>query len=310
MYRVAIIRKGRLLLGIQFHILRKKPYNLVEPSNRLLPVRCCFDMKLQHLFSIVLVLVFGIHSLWGQGAIDGYMKGRGNTDVAVSYAREGYDVYNFGAEPRPVDIRINSIGFFIEHGVNDSIDLVFTTAYLDLDPQNRGIQDAILALKYRNQYRKFRNGGSWTTLTAVGLGFPLGGYSTETTNPIGERALSFQARLVGQYQSPNGVFAQLQSGFDFRIEPQNLFAVPVLVRAGWAGRFLYADAWLERYQTLNSGTNTQIAGGEGSSWWKVGSTLYVPISGSFGVVANVARILGGENIGESTRLGGGVVVRL
>lgn len=248
--------------------------------------------------------------LFGQGAIDGYLKGRGNTDVAITYAAESYETYYFGSDPQSVDIEIQSVGFFLEHGISDSIDLVFTTAYLDLNAENRGLQDAILALKYRNQHKKLRDGGSWTMLTAVGLGFPLGGYSTETSSPIGERAISFQARLVGQWQSASGIFAQLQSGFDFRIEPQNLFAVPVLIRTGWAGKLLYVDGWVERYRTLNSGTNTQIAGGEGSSWWKVGGTLYVPLNQKLGVVANAARILAGENIGESFRVGGGLVVRL
>ena len=248
--------------------------------------------------------------LYGQGAIDGYLKGKGNTDVALTYATESYDTYFFGETAQSVDIGIRSVGFFVEHGISDSIDLLFTTAYLDLDASNRGIQDAIIAMKYRNQYRQFDNGNSWTMLTSVGVGFPLGGYATDTQNPIGERAVSFQARLVGQLQTKNGLFFHAQSGFDFRLEPQNLFAVPVLLRVGWAGKLLYVDGWIERYRTLNSGTNTQIAGGEGSTWWKTGGTLYVPINRRLGVVTNAAVVLSGENIGASTRVGAGLVVRL
>ena len=243
-----------------------------------------------------------------QGAIDGYLKGAGNTDVAVTYAQEGYDTYYFGTEAQAVDIELSSVGFFAEHGISDSLDILFTTSYIQLNDQ-RSLQDAIVAIKYRNLYQT-STAGTTTVLTSVGVGFPLGGYSTEVATPIGERAISFQARILAQYQTSNGLFGHVQTGFDFRIEPVVQFAVPVLVRAGYAGRHIYFDAWLERYHTLNAGRNAQIAGGQGSRWWKVGGTVYVPIIPRLGVVANAARILSGENIGESFRFGGGLVVRL
>lgn len=248
------------------------------------------------------------HALVAQGAIDGYMKGTGNTDVAVSFSQEGYDTYFFGEDAQEVDIAIKSVGFFLEHGITDSLDLVVTTSYLELNDQ-RGLQDAIVAVKYQNLHQVTAS-GTTTVITSAGIGFPLGGYSTEVATPIGERAVSFQTRILAQYQTPTGLFGHLQTGFDFRIEPVNQFAVPVLVRGGFAGKYFYADAWLERYHTLNAGRNMQIAGGQGSRWWKVGGTVYVPIVPGIGVVANAARILSGENIGESFRFGGGLVVRL
>lgn len=243
-----------------------------------------------------------------QGPISGFMAGRGITDIALGYSTESFNSYLFGDEKRDSRLTTESANLFIEHGFTDTLALVVNIPYLWIDEENRGLQDGGFYLKYRNQHKQYTS-GYLNLITSIGLSFPLSGYPKDSETPIGLRAINFQSRFQGQYVSDFGLFFQLQSGVDFQFLQELLPAVPVLFRTGFGARHYFVEAWIESYNTLNSGVDTRISGGSGAQWLRIGGSLYLPVVERLGIVLGSSRILSGRNIGLSTRWNVGVVYR-
>ena len=256
------------------------------------------------LFSLLLTT----NSLLAQGPISGFMPGRGHTDIALSYSYESYDTYKFGNESQDISTITRSASLFLERGLTDTMSLVFTLPYLVVDHQNRGFQDGILVLKYRNAHQKPANGQrSW--ITSVGVSTPLSAYPVDTERPIGIRATVFQGRFLIQQQWNMGLFLHLQTGFDFRIIPDAQAALPVVARIGWAGRRLYLESWMEWQHAFQPGVDERIGAGTGSSWQRIGGTIYYALHPQLGVLVGGAKFLNGRNIGLANRVNVGVVYK-
>ena len=87
-------------------------------------------------------------------------------------------------------------------------------------------------------------------------------------------------------------------------------AFPILLRGGLGTRHFYFDVWLEQYQGVNGNSaNENLASGTGSTWTRTGGTFYVPVRPWVGLFTGGALILGGKNIGQSSRWNLGVVFR-
>ncbi len=263
-------------------------------------------MFIKKCFSWLLGLLPGV--IFAQGPVSGFFPEDGETVIAVTLATENFERYNFGSDSRLVSQTSRGVSCFLEHGLKTNTSLILTAPYIYVDEDDRGFQDASIWLKYRNHHQE-KGDQKWTTATAIGLSFPISDYPVSTSNPIGSRATLFQGRLVVQYQAPFGVFFHLQSGIDFRVIPSVQSALPVLFRVGAGSRWLFAEAWMEYYNTFSNGIDPTIAAGEGSDWIRTGGTLYVPVVPALGVYLNGAFVLDGENVGLSRRFGMGVVVR-
>lgn len=237
------------------------------------------------------------------------MPGRKITDVALSYSTESYSKYLFGEEERTIANTIQSLSLFIERGISDSFSLVLSLPYLWIDDKNRGLQDATLFIKYRNEHKRFEK-GALDFITAVGLSFPASGYTIDSETPIGERATVFQGRFLGQYKFDMGLFLHLQTGINFRLIPTAQSSLPLLFRVGFGGRRYYVDGWLEYLTTFNAGVDDQVFGGAGSKWVKIGGTLYYPITSKWGTFIGGSHTLSGKNIGLAARWNTGMVYKL
>lgn len=233
----------------------------------------------------------------------------GQIDLALSYSSERFSTYYGPDGPEEVDQRFQAYQLFAEYGVSDAMSLVLTLPYVRSGPLTQGWQDGSLWLKYRNERRETVQGFSnW--LTAVGLTLPLSRYAVDIDNAIGQRAAVFHGRVVWQYEAGGGWFFHVQSGIDFQVTPTARGAWPLLLRTGYGARYFYLEGWGEIYRSLETTAPDNFAAGTGSSWTRVGGTLYVPIGSAVGVVAGGAFILSGENIGRSARWNLGVVVRI
>ncbi len=263
----------------------------------------------------LLCTFFSANILIAQGPFDGWMKGKNKTDFALSFNQESYDTYAFGKERRAEKNTIQSASLFLEHGFSDSLDLVVTIPYLrtpsceNCDVYNQGIQDAIVALKYRFSKTKKEN-ETMKSFTAIGLSFPASNYSDSLERPIGARNTSFLARYFFQKDFNNGLFLHFQTGVDVRFIPSPLTSVPIVTKFGYAGNKIFLEGFAEYFYTFNGGTDTQISGGTGSIWLKMGATIYYPIQPNFGVYVKAAFIPDGENIGLSNTYGFGAAYRL
>lgn len=247
--------------------------------------------------------------LAAQGPISGFLPGEKTTDFAINYGVETYDHYFFGRDKQEVSNTIRSLSLFIEHGFSKRASLIFTAPYIWIDEENEGLQDGIIALKYRNK-RKDYNDGNLNLITSIGLSVPISGYDSMTDNPIGNRAFTFQGRFLMQYNFNLGLFIHLQSGLDFQLAPVSRAAWPMQFRMGFGTKYYYVDGWVEYFRSFSSGTDVQVSGGSGSDWLRMGGTIYIPVYAGIGVFGSIAYLPTGRNIGQSTRLNTGIVYKL
>lgn len=244
-----------------------------------------------------------------QGPITGFMPGAGVTDIAPGYSYESFNRYFFGRDRRFAENTLQTLSMFVEHGFSDSVSIVLNLPYIWNRFGQSSLQDATIALKYRNMHRQYER-GSFSLIGSAGITFPASSYPTDVAVPIGIRATTLQARIVGQYNSHAGWFLHAQTGYELRILPDALHAVPILLRAGFGARHYYVEGWVEWFNTLGAGSDDSINAGRGSDWLRAGGVLYVPLTRSFGVFGGGAYIFSGRNIGQSTRLNTGVVWKL
>lgn len=243
-----------------------------------------------------------------QGMISGFMNAKGTLDIAPGYGYEHFDEYLFGEERRERPLTTRSYNLFAEYSMTDHGSLVLNIPYLHITEEVNGVQDGSLFIKVRNGLRKFSS-GRLNTITAVGLTVPLSAYPTNVETPLGYGAVQFQGRLVLQYNTDYGFFFHLQSGADFRFLSPLQTSVPILARAGFGSTYYFVEGWVEWYNTLNNAVDQQITGGAGSDWTRLGATLYIPIYQGIGLAGNLAYIVGGRNIGLSSRYGFSLVYR-
>ena len=262
-----------------------------------------------------LFLLTSCSNILAQGPFDGWMKGKNKTDFAFSFNEENYDTYLFGAAKRSEKNQIQSASLFLEHGFNDSLGLVITIPYLrtptceNCSDYNQGIQDAIIGLKYRI-FKEKEKRGYLKSFTAVGLSFPASGYDSSIERPLGARTTSFLAKYYVQKDYFNGLFLHFQTGLDIRFIPTFQTSFPVMGKMGWSNRKWFFEGWGEYFYTFNPGVDTQVFGGSGSTWLKLGATIYYSILPNFGVYIKSAHIVDGTNIGLSNTFGFGMAYRL
>ena len=258
-----------------------------------------------------LLFLLPLPALFGQGPIGGFPVARGEVAVAPAYTVERYSRYygeNGALEDRNVETTIYSL--FLEAGMNDRTALVATLPHMRANDEPGSLQDGSLWIKYLN-HEATAPKGTHRVFTAVGLSFPVGNYAPAGIAALGQRATVFQGRLVYQYQLQSGFFLHAQSGIDVQFAPESRSTWPLLLRTGYGTRYFYAEGWLEFVTALQPGSAVQTAtAGSGSSWRRLGGTLYVPILPWAGLVAGGAYVLGGEYIGQSTRYNLGLVVKL
>lgn len=261
--------------------------------------------------SILLLIALPLATVLAQGPISGFPTPKGETAIAISFSVEHYDTYFLPEEAQEArDVETISYSLFLETGLSDNTSLVVTLPWMRTNDRTGSLQDGSIWLKYMNLDRRQAHATS-RFFTAVGLSVPVGDYETDGIAALGQRATVFQGRLAYQFQHDDGWFLHAQSGIDFQIAPEAQSAWPLLLRTGYGGKYFYTEAWVEWVTALESGSGVQTAtAGTGSSWRRIGATLYFPARPWVGVNLGGAWVLGGEFIGQSSRLSAGLVFKL
>lgn len=258
---------------------------------------------------IVLLLIILPILVFAQGPISGFMPQKGQWDIATTYSQEDYsEFYNGEGETEQRALTQKSYNFYLEHGFDEKTSLVITAPYIEHDDENKGLQDASIWVKYRNDRIK-KESGTVNFITSFGLSVPLSKYATDNPAAIGNRASTVHGRFLMQFDANYGWFFQVQSGLDFQFSPDAVAAFPLLLKGGIGTKWFYFDLWFEHFQALNA-QNDQQTVGTGSTWNKLGTTLYVPIKPWLGAFVGGATVLSGKNIGAGSRLNLGLVFRI
>jgi hypothetical protein len=266
---------------------------------------------LQRFQYLALLSLLPFPLILAQGPISGFPTPKGETAIALSYSQEVYDTYflpDDASETR--DVETISYSLFVETGLSNNSSLVVTLPWMQTNNRQGSLQDGSIWLKYMNLDKRGEHSAS-RFFTAVGLSLPVGNYETTGIAALGQRATVFQGRLAYQLQHDDGWFLHAQTGIDFQFAPEAQSSLPFLLRAGYGGKFFYTEAWIEFVTALESGTGVQTAtAGTGSSWNRIGGTLYFPVRKWVGLNFGAASVLSGTYIGKSTRVNAGLVFKL
>lgn len=242
-----------------------------------------------------------------QGPVDGYLKGKGNLDVALSGFYQHSEKFYSGLGLINYERTLTGATFFAEYGVTESADAIVSIPFI-----NGAFQDASIFIKYRLFRKQFGDSFPLTIMTAFGSTFPISNYPTQTGQSIGQRAVQFQPKLVLQYNTKSGVFIQAQSGYNYTLDPVPS-SIPFSAKIGYAGNKLYSDLWFD-YQ---KGLGDIIWSGGASidfrtlhvSYSKIGGVIYYSIKPKIGIFVNGSYILSGINIGKAYSVGAGFVYK-
>ncbi len=270
---------------------------------------------------------------WGQGPLDGYLKGKGVLDLAPSFSFNTAQKFE-GARGQTYNETYKSqmLSLFAEYGLTEKFDLVATAAAV-FTPNQSGLQDGGLFVKYRPVYAPLGNAGKLGVLFGTGASFPLSDYEPTETGALGQKAITVPAKLILQWESPLGLFFNLTGAYHFRldalqeddirrvqqqrpgyepIDPQNF--TTFLVKAGFPARHFYLDGWAEWLHTSGGADFVQgvpdLPQSYGVSYTQIGGTAYYSDNERTGFYLSGGYILHGRNTGRIKRITFGVVFKL
>lgn len=254
------------------------------------------------LFIGVLFYSFG---LFGQGLLDGYNKGRGNLDLAISgtyqFSEKFFTVNGSVNIPR----EITSMGVFAAYGITDKWDVA-----ANVPTVNWNFQDASFGTKYRVLEAIIQGNALWV-YPAVTVQFPMSNYVTQSAQAIGQRATVISPKIILQQQLPGKLFVQVQSGYNFAITPV-ANSVPFSAKVGGSYGKFYFDVWYD-FQHSFGGVNypTSVSFRNlGVDYHRVGGVFYYQPISKLGLFVNYSYTIAGRNTSQAYGIGGGFVVKL
>lgn len=268
-----------------------------------------------------------------QSPLSGFMNGKGNGAVALSYSYEKYkDVFLVpnDAPGVPVfnEVSVNSTSLYASYGITDRFDAVLSVPYiqtkgeatdavlneLGFENSRSGVQDLSVFIKY-NPYNVAVGNAMLHFMLGAGVKTPIGDYNVDeglqSILAIGNRATSFNGLAIAQVKFEDGLFLTTQAGYSFR-DGEVPNALIGEIKAGYAGKNIYVDTYFAS-QISDGGVNILGEGFQGFfpatdvRYNRIGVNVYVPIVSGFGVSAGVSQYLSGRNVGKATGFSGSVV---
>ncbi|GAA3936374.1 hypothetical protein [Hymenobacter algoricola] len=276
-----------------------------------------------------------------QSLLSGFMSGKGTGSVVVSGTVEKYEKVFIAA--RKVDsvpifrqVQISSVNLFATYGLTEKIDAVVSLPYIQSTGEadeavladnrartpganytntRRGLQDVSGYLKFKTYSREVGT-NILDLLGAVGVSTPASNYKNERGPEyiiaIGNRATKVNAIGIAQLKTLSGVFFTGQAGYSLRSgQVPNAFLAETKV--GYAGRKVYADAYVAFQQSSKSGTDIVQEGfvdfyfpATRVNYTRLGASVYRPVAKGLGIVAGASLYLAGRNLGKSRAVSAGL----
>jgi hypothetical protein len=268
---------------------------------------------------VTVIAVFSFVQLsFSQGRVDGFLKGKGNLDVALGANYETNPNYYAGKNLIALERTILSANAFFAYGFTDKFDMNLSVPYVNVKYGNnteKDIQDVALYLKYQYASIKLRNGdaGKLNLIIAGGYSSNITDYQTGGGSAIGQQAKTIDIRPVIHYQSNSGIFVTAQGGYNYKFDPVPN-AVPFAMKVGLAKAKWYADVWFDGQHGIGGfdyqGNPSPPSFRElGVSYYKIGGTFYTPLGKSMGVYGGASYMLAGRNISKGVGFSLGMVFK-
>ncbi len=261
-------------------------------------------------FLLLFLVVQSSFSL-AQGKLDGFYRGKQNGTVVLGLGFEEGKKYLAGDITGKLDITRSVFysSLFGAYGITDDLDVNVTIPYIVSD-DNADFQDIAIYLKYRIASVDTEN-SSFQFSVAGGFSTNLTDYDLGGLNDIGQQATVIDTRGIVHFQTNEGWFATLQSGYSFRSDPTPS-SIPATFKAGRALAKWYYDVYFD-YQHAFGGIDYRSTPPPqdfrefGVDFQKVGGTVYRSLGSSFGLYASLSYVYDGRNIFKGPGYGVGLV---
>ena len=266
-------------------------------------------MKQLFTSAVLFAILTPIHAS-AQGIVDGFLRGKGNTTVALSYTSESGSDFFIGSTKvtsRPFGrLKTESASIFLAHGLTNDLDLVVSVPWIRASADgdgapadDEGLQDLAFYLKWRPWQKDFESGTlSW--IGALGAQIPLSDYVVESPVSIGQDSNTIDAKMLLHYVTRNQFFVDLGGGY-LEKEDDVPDAVYGSLKLGYFTDRMYFDVW---YEIQDSTSGNDVGAGPFRltevDYTRTGGTAYFDITGTTGVAFSASRILDGKNIKDFT----------
>jgi hypothetical protein len=273
-------------------------------SNRIIQIKSNMN-KIGHILKTLFVVSLFSNLIFSQGLVDGYMKGKGNTDIALSYTSQNSTDFWGGSTLYKIPRKINAFGLYIAHGFTSKIDVIANVPFI-----NGEFQDAAIMFKFLLLNKSIKK-SKISILPAFGLSTPMMNYQTGGALAIGQRATQILSKLILQFNLENGFFFQTQSGYNYTLNPVPS-SIPFSCKIGLAKSKIYADIWFDYQQGLGSldyPTSSSNFRKLTVDYQRFGGVVFYSISSKIGAFVNYAYSFTGRNTSKSYAFGIGGVLK-
>ncbi|MEQ8324721.1 MAG: hypothetical protein RIC15_12275 [Vicingaceae bacterium] len=245
-----------------------------------------------------------------QPAIDGFMRGKGNLDVAPSLTFENFSNY-YSKINNPVSVKRTSLAanIYLAYGITNWLDLQVSAPYVYTAAELSNFQDISSYIKARLYQWNLESGASISFMLSAGAKLPMSNYFTESVNSIGQADTAFDSRAIVQYFRSDGFFIMAEAGYTYRLDPVPS-SYPFAVKVGWARSERYIDVWYDQqiaiggrdYQEQRDGSTDLLFRTLGVSFGKIGITYYKPFNSINGISGTLSQVIWGRNVGQTTAI--------
>lgn len=266
-------------------------------------------MKRFFTYAALLATLTPMHAS-AQGLVDGFLRGKGNTTVALSYTSESGNDFFIGSTKvtsRPFGrLETESASLFVAHGLTNELDLVFSAPWIRASadgegapPDDEGFQDLSLYLKWRPWQKELENGTLYW-VGSLGAQIPLSDYVVESPVSIGQDSTTLDGKMLLHFESNQRFFADVGGGY-LEKEDDVPDAVYGFFKLGYTTNRMYFDAW---YEIQDSTSGNDVGAGPFRltevDYTRAGGTAFFDLNGTTGVAFSASKILDGRNIKDFT----------
>lgn len=243
--------------------------------------------------------------LSGQGVLDGYFKGKGNLDLAISGFHQSSQDFFAGTDKVVIPRDITSFGVFAQYGITPKWDAVINIPII-----NNQLQDISIATKYELIQTKV-GGKGLSIIPALIFATPISDYKTNTAQAIGQKATIISPRLIVQQNLLGNLFLQVQAGYNYAVSPV-VSSVPFSAKLGGSFGKLYMDFWFD-YQNGLGDIDYPVSGDLFReltvSHNRIGGVFYYGLKDNLGAFVNYSYTINGRNTSQALGVGTGIVLK-
>ena len=265
----------------------------------------------------LLILCTLFLAIQGYGQLDGWTKGKGNTDIAIGATFEQGTGFYAGTE-RTTDItRTKVVGtVFAAHGLTKDLDVILNIPYVNVSGTG-GLQDLAAWLKWAPIQPQIADNWKMSFVLGAGYSLPMTDYETETIGAIGQANTAAMGMGLLQFQNTNtGFFFNVSGGYFVKSDPTPDL-IPLQFKIGLAKTKYYAELYFDMGES--QGGKDYLGEGDlaaesfkelGASWLKVGGKWYKPFNDKHGLAIEGFKVLDGRNYDDSFGLAASLIWKI